>query len=275
MAVMKESIKDNDQGIKQLAEIMHGMTNNTESRINGLADMLHKILSIVMNTDVSTTQHNGLLISGIRDSFAVQLKLIESKMFRLEDMLRKFLKVKVRKTYVSTTQPSDVNISDLVTKSDIEIMFTELREFKVRSLSSLSDKFHKFEKTFSEKLDMMMNNTCMYFDNCEAPKKVELTENLKLLKEMLAKGDEKETPETSVEYGQILMKSETILKEVTKGHSMISDSLSAITSRQTDLNNTIAGSCYNIVFAGNKCCNISAQPGNMGELRISIFYAAN
>jgi hypothetical protein len=264
MEVIQESIKDNDEGIKQLTEIMHRMTNYIELRMNGLADMLHKILSIVMNTDVSTTKLYGPPISekGIKLLFARMTDKVESEMFELKDMLRNFLS-KVTNTYVSTRQPYDVPISDLATKSDVESLFTELREFKIRSLSSLSGKLHEFEKTFSEKQDMMMNNTCtMYFDNCEALTKCELTESLKLLTDMFAKGDEKETPETSVEYVQILMNSETILKEVTKGHSLISDSLSPITFRQIDSNNTIARSCYNVVFAGNKCCNISAQPGN-------------
>ncbi|XP_060604210.1 CD5 antigen-like [Ruditapes philippinarum] len=134
--------------------------------------------------------------------------------------------------------------------------------------------FNKLE-SFIEKQNLFMNNISLYFEKCGSKTKSCICENLETLIDTLnprAKGyDESENKTTSAEYSEILMKAKTILKEVIKGHSMKTDSLSAITSRQTDSEDTIPASCFKVVYekeldvandhGNNSCFNINAQPG--------------
>jgi hypothetical protein len=150
----------------------------------------------------------------------------------------------------------DVNISDLhknpktnITQSDIKRLQNAFKELKMHSLFLQVNTFNQLE-TFIEKQNLFMNNISLYFEKCGSKTKSYICENLETLIDTLnpsAKGyDESANKTTSAEYSQILMKAETIYKEVIKGNSMILDGLSAITSRQTDSEDTIPTSCFKV-----------------------------
>ncbi|XP_060604211.1 uncharacterized protein LOC132757049 [Ruditapes philippinarum] len=160
-----------------------------------------------------------------------------------------------------------------INQSDIKRLQQAFKELKMHSLALQVNTFNQLEIALIEKQELFMKNISIYLANMVSKSNTELSETLISNLQKFASCTEKVqggiTEPPLAAYSQIIKKVESVLEEVIKGQSMISDRLSSLNTHQTNSENKIAASCFNVVYAqkpdfegvhDHKCYNISAQP---------------
>ncbi|XP_060604202.1 uncharacterized protein LOC132757041 isoform X1 [Ruditapes philippinarum] len=168
-----------------------------------------------------------------------------------------------------------------VTEQDIEMMKEGIRNnaegIKVitKGIQNIEEQFKSLSDLIHETLSASESTTISkeVTSSDEPHKKCELSEDLKSNIEKLASCAENNQNDTnkipSVGDMDILTKTESVLNEVLKGQSIISEKLLAFPKPQKDPENKVGGGCFKLVDTNepdveddndNKCFNISARP---------------
>ncbi|XP_060553758.1 uncharacterized protein LOC132714857 [Ruditapes philippinarum] len=221
-------------------------------------------------------QDTQIMKEGIRNN-AEGLQTLAKNMQKNSDLLQETLSF-VRNVNLQDAKSKDAEIqynpNTQVNISNIKILQRAFKELKMHSLSLQVNTFNQLEE-FLEQQNTFMKNISLYLATMESKDRDELNENLiSNIKKLAscANNNQDSTPGTLlVEYSKILKKAESVLTEVINGQSIISNSLSRFTPYQTNAEDKITSSCFNVVYSkdtdvannenDHNCYNISAQPG--------------